>query len=316
MSVITITVGESEARFQAHKDLLCQRSPFFNGALTRDFKEASENAVTLPEDDPDTFERFLQWVYSGTYVLSGIGTDDEVDERYIQLVQLYTLADKLEVPALKKSVVDELFVMKSNPDKPPQIEVISYVYENTRERSPLRKLMVAWLVWHVEYSWYTTPVAASFLAQCPDFAADLVVALARRFVDFNALSPFNESPEKYYEESLPMPSSTVHSPLSDTPKFIRLVSTKKQSVGPNPGANGTQSTSGLRSFGSAGLGCSGVGPSRMASTLNLRTTDPPLRSPSLFSPASTESLQTPTFGGSMFSPAYGSTSSASTSNGF
>ncbi|EEP81268.1 conserved hypothetical protein [Uncinocarpus reesii 1704] len=264
-------------------------------ALTRDFKEAAENAVSLPEDDPDTFERFLQWLYSGRYILSGIGSDEEVDERYLQLAQLYTLADKLEVPPLKHEIIDELFMMKRNPDKPPQTEVIAYVYENTGERSPLRKLMVAWLVWHVDFRWYSTPNATNFLSQCPEFAADLAVALAQRLGAFSSLSPFYSSPDKYYEDSGTV--SSVQSPTGDTWKSSRLVSTQKQGLNITPtistGAT-PQSTSGPRPLSGTSTFGGGGSTSQPGSCL-LRVSEP-LRSPGLFSNASSDTTQTPTFG--------------------
>ncbi|EER25635.1 hypothetical protein D8B26_000046 [Coccidioides posadasii str. Silveira] len=314
VTVITITVGESEAQFQAHKDLLCQKSPFFNGALTSDFKEAAEHAITLPEDDPDTFERFLQWVYSGTYVLSGIGSDEEVDERYMQLAQLYVLADKLEVPALKHNIINEMFLMKLSPGKPPQVDVISYVYENTRVRSPLRQLIVAWLVWHVDFEWYKTANAMNFLPQCPEFAADLAVALARRFVDFNMLDPFTGSPDNFYHEGSVFPY--VQSPTSDNPKHARLGSTKKQPLAINTSAT-QQSNPGLRPMASINtIAASGVGGSRIGSSMSLRTSEP-LRSPGLFSSASSDTAQTPTLSSSQgFGYGSGAGSSSASSNGF
>ncbi|WEW60202.1 hypothetical protein PRK78_005687 [Emydomyces testavorans] len=295
--VITITVGESKAQFQAHKDLLCEKSPFFNGALTHDFKEAAENAISLPEDNPDTFERFLQWLYSGSFSLSGIATDEEVDERYLQLSELYVLADKLEVPHLKNDVIDELFVMKRHPDKPPQAEVISYVYENTGEKSPLRKLMVAWLVWHVDFKWYTTSSAPAFLSQCPEFAADLAVALARRYIDFNALSPFNEPAEKCYKETVEPPAA--FGSLASSPKSSRLVSSQKQPLTINAPINAlaaSQSTSSLfRPPSGFVLGGSGIGASRIGGSSNLRVSEP-LRSPGLPTTAPSEA---PAFGSTL-----------------
>ncbi|KAI1959819.1 hypothetical protein LOZ58_004184 [Ophidiomyces ophidiicola] len=297
--VITITVGESEAQFQAHKDLLCQKSPFFNGALMRDFKEAGENAISLPEDDPDTFERFLQWLYSGIYELSGLKTDEEVDERYFQLAQLYTLADKLEVPRLKHDIINELFMMKTDPDKPPQVDVIAYIYENTRERSPLRKLMVAWLVWHIDFQWYTTPSATTFLSHCPEFAADLAVALARRWVDFKGLSPFNESPEKFYEESAIF--SPMQSPVVDNFKSVRLVTQKQPLVSANSINSSVTAPAHSRV---RPLGVPTFGPVFGAPSSS-RCSEP-LRSPGLFSNADSDTTQTPTMFG--FGSPLGSTS--------
>lgn len=42
-------------KFVVHEDLIRARSPFFEAALGRDWKEASEKLVPLPDDSPDAF---------------------------------------------------------------------------------------------------------------------------------------------------------------------------------------------------------------------------------------------------------------------
>jgi hypothetical protein len=65
--VIEIVVGETAPRtFRAHKAILC-KSPFFNCALNGSFKEARENMVKLPEDDPKIFSSILEYLYGDEY---------------------------------------------------------------------------------------------------------------------------------------------------------------------------------------------------------------------------------------------------------
>ncbi|KAK3896845.1 hypothetical protein C8A05DRAFT_48292 [Staphylotrichum tortipilum] len=64
-SDMTIRCGGRE--FKAHRAIVCPQSRFFDRALTGGFAEAATGIVDLPEDDPEVVERFLQFLYTGTY---------------------------------------------------------------------------------------------------------------------------------------------------------------------------------------------------------------------------------------------------------
>lgn len=63
--MVSISVGPHEKKFDVHKELLCSVSDFFSAALNGGFKEAEAGAVKLPEQDPDTFQYFVHWLYAG-----------------------------------------------------------------------------------------------------------------------------------------------------------------------------------------------------------------------------------------------------------
>ena len=60
---MTILVGPDESRHTVHKDLLCQKSPYFSAAANDCWKEGQEGRVPLPADDPSTFALYVQWLY-------------------------------------------------------------------------------------------------------------------------------------------------------------------------------------------------------------------------------------------------------------
>jgi heterogeneous nuclear rnp K-like protein len=68
----TILVGEPdsktrpETKYTIHKNLLTSASPFFAAALNGTFAEGADQTVKLPEEKPEIFEWFLQWIYTGT----------------------------------------------------------------------------------------------------------------------------------------------------------------------------------------------------------------------------------------------------------
>jgi hypothetical protein len=61
--VVSILVGKKRKEFNVHKKLICQASKFFNDAFTGPFKEGQENKMYMPEDDPEVFSCFVDWLY-------------------------------------------------------------------------------------------------------------------------------------------------------------------------------------------------------------------------------------------------------------
>ncbi|EWZ40999.1 hypothetical protein FOZG_06426 [Fusarium oxysporum Fo47] len=64
-SDITIICGERQ--FKTHRAVVCTQSPFFDKAMSGDYMESTSRSIELPEDDPDVVERFLEFLYTGTY---------------------------------------------------------------------------------------------------------------------------------------------------------------------------------------------------------------------------------------------------------
>jgi hypothetical protein len=66
-SIVKITVDDTDMRevFYVDKALVCARSKFFRAALNSEWKEGEENAIALPEDDPEIFATYLELVYTG-----------------------------------------------------------------------------------------------------------------------------------------------------------------------------------------------------------------------------------------------------------
>jgi hypothetical protein len=83
---------------------------------------------------------------------------------------------------------------------PPQTSTVSYIYGNSIDKSPLRKLMVDWYAWHIDFDWYNGEDTKDVLCENPEFTADLAVTLAKRFVDPRQRSPLAGEAQIYYEE--------------------------------------------------------------------------------------------------------------------
>lgn len=61
--VVSIFLGKKRKEFNVHKKLICDASKFFSDAFTGPFKEGQEGTMYMPEDDPDVFACFVDWLY-------------------------------------------------------------------------------------------------------------------------------------------------------------------------------------------------------------------------------------------------------------
>ncbi|XP_057318676.1 speckle-type POZ protein-like [Microplitis mediator] len=88
-SDVVLVVGDE--RIPAHKILLMSQSPVFSTMFTQNLNDNRENEVDIPDMEPDTCKKLLEFIYTDTV------TDlDKVSER------LYEVADKYQLPALKE----------------------------------------------------------------------------------------------------------------------------------------------------------------------------------------------------------------------
>ena len=117
------------------KDLLVHHSLFFSAALDGQFLESHSNSVSLPEDDPDTFKLFIQWLYLGSIP----------DHPPALCVQAWLLGDKLGCNAFCNSVISKLIYEFGSLGISPSI--ISMIYGQTSEGCLLRAWALDQFCW-------------------------------------------------------------------------------------------------------------------------------------------------------------------------
>lgn len=135
-----VVVGPKESKFVLHSHLLTSVSPFFAAALNGSFAESSSRTITLPDERPEIFEWFVQWLYSGTLrastvpcsptssntarleyitkdvvskgsLASDIAMDGDLRNsagmpKYFLLIDIYGLSDRLMTTALSNHIID------------------------------------------------------------------------------------------------------------------------------------------------------------------------------------------------------------------
>ncbi|KAF2500821.1 hypothetical protein BU16DRAFT_523571 [Lophium mytilinum] len=108
-------------RWYLPEDLLCQTSAFFRAACKGAFKEAQERLISLPEDEPEIFELFIQWLFSKGYYFTPEPLEDlpaETTEGGSKLgihkprtnIRAWVLGDKLGVVGFKNYAMDQIGV--------------------------------------------------------------------------------------------------------------------------------------------------------------------------------------------------------------
>jgi hypothetical protein len=139
---VTIYVGAKDVQetFSAHRGLLVHYSSYFRAALKPEWKEGDENAISLQDDDPDTFQVFFHWLYTKT-LYNALEEDGSIPLGYTSLFRAYFFADARGIPEFANAVIGCLFQVDLQ-TWPYPYNILLMVYDNTLPESNLRKFLV------------------------------------------------------------------------------------------------------------------------------------------------------------------------------
>ncbi|KAK4695555.1 hypothetical protein P7C71_g2214, partial [Lecanoromycetidae sp. Uapishka_2] len=143
--------------WKVHRSVICPRSKFFAAACSGDFKEAQDGIISLEDDDPFTVDRMMQYLYTMDYDDEGGGPDRPYSDlsatatatamdledtkpqptshedlwryRLMSNVQVYALAEKYDIGALKKLAMVKLGAMLSSEQSCGRGKVADYMQE-------------------------------------------------------------------------------------------------------------------------------------------------------------------------------------------
>ncbi|RDW90892.1 uncharacterized protein DSM5745_02667 [Aspergillus mulundensis] len=122
--------GEKKTAMTAHQTLLLE-SPLLSEHV-KAFNDG-QRRIELPDDDVEAFGYFLQYLYTRDYSPSETEAADGADESGEQLLKharVYTLAEKLGIPALKSLAHSKIH--KINSTSRGELAYARYVYDNTK----------------------------------------------------------------------------------------------------------------------------------------------------------------------------------------
>ncbi|KAI9705233.1 MAG: hypothetical protein M1820_005231 [Bogoriella megaspora] len=132
--------SETFGIFHIYENLARHFSGFFRKALEKEWKEARTRIIELPEDDPYTFALFAGWMLKGDNRIWSTSIYFKINTG--EMMALYILADKLDVPNLKDAAINLLCEEDLVYNWWGNRRVILELYRNTVTGSSLRRLAV------------------------------------------------------------------------------------------------------------------------------------------------------------------------------
>jgi hypothetical protein len=138
--MVDLYVGPEKKHFRIHKALLCKKIPYFEKMFSGGFKECLEGVGTFPEDNPDSFDGLIKWVYSGAlptlfYIRDSKG---EMNGNF-SVLSLYVLLDKICLHRVMDELINCWIESAAKFGFLVDHKNLNWIYHWTREGSPLRK---------------------------------------------------------------------------------------------------------------------------------------------------------------------------------
>jgi hypothetical protein len=144
--IVILYVGPKRKKYHVHKKLLCDRSSLFQKTFSSNsnFKEATEGIMYLPQDDPETFDRIINWLYRDQLP----ACPEKVKNRqpisfHRSLIDMFLFAEKHCINVLANRVMDLMQDIRLKENTVPNVEEIRHVYSNSYEKSKLRLFVAA-----------------------------------------------------------------------------------------------------------------------------------------------------------------------------
>ena len=153
----------------------------------------------MPEENPLMFERFQLWLYTGKIVEAPGHLDFPIHSRI--LANLYIFGEARGMPELQNAVTDEVIDQYEQSALIPTGE-IRHIYENTSEKSPIRRLCVDMMIQlSDELSDPSSSAGADLLRSNhwpKEFLADLIIALCGIVAAHGPGKDFSEDRQQYH----------------------------------------------------------------------------------------------------------------------
>lgn len=163
-----------EEKFMVHREHVCSYSPVLKAAFNSSFVEGQTQSYRLDDIRPDSFRLFVQWLYTQGFCildeisLAGAEPTSEMaltttrlcQERDLNIIQLWLLADKFLIPRLQNDAMKHFVKILENQNYKHKgiyrsTHWIPYVYAEGRTTldSPLRHLAVDLCLYSTSSSW-------------------------------------------------------------------------------------------------------------------------------------------------------------------
>ncbi|CAK4018747.1 btb poz domain containing [Lecanosticta acicola] len=202
---VVVGAGDAQKAFNIHKSFLSKTSEFLKRACNGDWKEGEAKKIEFPEQAPEVFEIYLQWLYTGDLVFleeatpskDAPGVEGYAARAFHSLVDLYCLADMLRDSHACNTVINKIIKMSKKILCGPLASEVSRVYAMTTKTSKLRLLFVDYYATYCDRDFYQN----SSNALPHDFLTDVLGNMATRLRSgSNRLAAPGDVPKCTYHE--------------------------------------------------------------------------------------------------------------------
>jgi BTB/POZ domain len=153
--MVTIYVGPKQKEFYVHKALLCKSADFFKGAFRPEFKEGQEGVMYMPDDEPQAFTLFVDYIYRSKIAIGN--TENHLNNLY----DFYYFADKLCLTELKDKIMDAIQDMTLKYDLKDQLVTPKLIKKAMQQVSPvnegLKNFCIFSMVFVLISKWHQDP---------------------------------------------------------------------------------------------------------------------------------------------------------------
>ncbi|CZR67135.1 uncharacterized protein PAC_17034 [Phialocephala subalpina] len=141
VQVVDINVGRGNVKihFRVHKTLLCAKVLYFEKMFKSGFKEATDNKVSMPEDDPKAFDLLMLWVYTGNLPPFEWVLKPPTNLGNFDALTLYALADKMCLENVMDLIATSYIEAFRVQGALPRAEYLGSLYTKLPEHTALRK---------------------------------------------------------------------------------------------------------------------------------------------------------------------------------
>lgn len=183
--IVTLHIGSGDAAAQltAHQALLV-KSPFFADAIAPD-SASPKRSIDLEDDDLEATSCFLEYLYTGEYFPHKLASGnlqadastpavDQTGDQLLKHAKVYTLAEKLSMPALKTLSHSKIHLVTSTAVA--ELTYARYVYSHTeKDDATIRKPVASF--WGQRSHVLRHETEGTFRKMCleyPEFAFDVL----------------------------------------------------------------------------------------------------------------------------------------------
>lgn len=127
----TILVGPKKTAYKVPEGLLTMHSPVFERMCSAPFLESTQRVINLPEDEPDVFDYFFDWIHS---VTPQVGFENGAEAVF----HLAIFAEKYQICHLKNQLSD--IIQKAWNQEILNSKTVNQVYSNVPDGAIIRQL--------------------------------------------------------------------------------------------------------------------------------------------------------------------------------